>query len=36
MPVEQIGRSILIPRGQRVIPDRKLAAIYGSTTKRLN
>ena len=34
--VEQIGRSILILRGQRVILDRELAAIYGSTTKRLN
>ena len=34
--VEQIGRSILILRGQRVILDRDSAAIYGSTTKRLN
>ena len=34
--VEQIGRSILILRGQRVILDRELAAIYGSTIKRLN
>jgi len=34
--VEQIGRSILVVRGQRVILDRELAAIYGSTTKRLN
>jgi hypothetical protein len=34
--VDQIGRSILILRGQRVILDRELAAIYGSTTKRLN
>jgi hypothetical protein len=34
--VEQIGRSILVARGQRVILDRELAAIYGSTTKRLN
>ena len=34
--VEQIGRSILMLRGQRVILDRELAAIYGSTTKRLN
>jgi hypothetical protein len=34
--VEQISRSILILRGQRVILDRELAAIYGSTTKRLN
>jgi hypothetical protein len=35
-PVEQISRSILILRGQRVILDRELAAIYGATTKRLN
>ena len=35
-PVEYITRSILILRGQRVILDRELAAIYGSTTKRLN
>jgi ORF6N domain len=34
--VDQISRSILVPRGQRVILDRELAAIYGSTTKRLN
>jgi hypothetical protein len=34
--VKQIGRSILILRGQRVILDRELAAIYGFTTKRLN
>ncbi len=35
-PVEHIARSILILRGQRVILDRELAAIYGATTKRLN
>jgi hypothetical protein len=34
--VEQIGRSILILRGQRMILDRELAEIYGVTTKRLN
>jgi hypothetical protein len=34
--VDRISRSILILRGQRVILDRELAAIYGSTTKRLN
>jgi predicted AAA+ superfamily ATPase len=34
--VEQISRSILNLRGQRVILDRELAAIYGVTTKRLN
>jgi hypothetical protein len=35
-PIDQISRSILILRGQRVILDRELAAIYGATTKRLN
>lgn len=35
-PIEHIGRSILLLRGQRVILDRDLAAIYGVTTKRLN
>ncbi len=35
-PVEHIGRSILILRGQRVILDRDLAAIYGVTTGCLN
>jgi ORF6N domain len=34
--VEQISRSILILRGQRIILDRELAVIYGVTTKRLN
>ncbi len=34
--VDQIGRSILILRGRRVILDQELAAIYGATTKRLN
>jgi hypothetical protein len=28
-PIEHIGRSILLLRGQRVILDRDLAAIYG-------
>ncbi|MGC1522957.1 MAG: ORF6N domain-containing protein [Steroidobacteraceae bacterium] len=36
LPIENIVRSILILRGQRVILDRELAMIYGSTTKRLN
>ena len=36
IPTEQIAHSILILRGQRVILDRELAAIYGVTTKRLN
>ncbi len=34
--VEGISRSILILRGQRVILDSDLAAIYGVSTKRLN
>jgi len=36
VPVEHISRSILVLRGQRVILDAELAAIYGVTTKRLN
>ena len=36
LPVESIARSILILRGQRVILDRELAAIYGVSTGRLN
>jgi hypothetical protein len=36
VPVERITHSILIVRGQRVISDRDLAAIYGVTTGRLN
>jgi len=35
-PVERIGGSILILRGQRVILDAELATLYGVTTKRLN
>jgi hypothetical protein len=35
-PVEHIARSILILRGQRVILDRDLAAIYGVSTGRFN
>jgi phage regulator Rha-like protein len=34
--VQNIIRSILILRDQRVILDRELAALYGVTTKRLN
>ena len=34
--VERITRSILILRGQRVLLDAELAALYGVTTKRLN
>jgi serine/threonine-protein kinase HipA len=36
VPVEQISRSILILRGQRVILDSDLALIYGVSTGRLN
>lgn len=35
-PTERISRSVLFVRGERVILDRELAAIYGVTTKRLN
>jgi ORF6N domain len=34
--VDQISRSILILRGQRVLLDAELAALYGVTTKALN
>ncbi len=34
--VEHITRTILLLRGQRVILDAELAALYGVTTKRLN
>jgi hypothetical protein len=33
---ESITRAILVLRGQRVILDRELAAIYGVSTGRLN
>jgi hypothetical protein len=33
VPTEQVGRSILTPRGQRIILDADLARIYGVTTK---
>ncbi|HWG29043.1 MAG TPA: ORF6N domain-containing protein [Steroidobacteraceae bacterium] len=36
VPLERITRAILVLRGQRVILDRELAAIYGVSTKRLN
>jgi hypothetical protein len=36
LPVEQVAQSILFVRGQRVILDRELAAIYGVPTGRLN
>jgi hypothetical protein len=36
IPAESIERSILQIRGQRVILDSDLAAIYGVTTQRLN
>lgn len=36
VPVEHITQAILVLRGQRVILDRDLAAIYGVTTGRLN
>ena len=36
VPVEHITQSILFLRGQRVILDRELAAIYGVETRSLN
>jgi len=36
VPVEEITRTILILRGQRVVLDTELAALYGVTTKALN
>ena len=36
MPVEHIARSILLLRGQKVLLDADLAALYGVTTKRFN
>ena len=36
VPLERITRTILVLRGQRVILDRELAAIYGVPTGRLN
>jgi hypothetical protein len=36
IPVDSLEKSILSLRGQRVILDADLAALYGVTTKRLN
>ena len=36
VPIEHIAQSILILRGQRVLLDNELAALYGVTTKRFN
>jgi hypothetical protein len=36
VPAEQIGRSILVVRAQRVILDSELARIYGVETRILN
>ncbi len=36
VPTERIERAILLIRGERVMLDADLAAIYGVTTKRLN
>lgn len=36
VPVESIAQSILVLRGQKVIIDTDLAALYGVTTKRFN
>lgn len=36
LPVERIAQSILVIRGQKVMIDADLAALYGVPTKRLN
>ena len=36
VPVERIERTIMVLRGQKVMLDADLAALYGTTTKRLN
>lgn len=36
VPIEQITQSIVIVRGQRVLLDSQIAALYGVTTKALN
>jgi len=36
VPMEKIGRSILLIRNQKVILDADLALLYGTTTKRFN
>ena len=36
VPLERVERAILLIRGQKVILDADLAALYGVTTKRLN
>lgn len=36
LPVEHIARSILVMRGQKVLLDAELAALYGVATKRFN
>ena len=36
VPIERIERAILVVRGQKVMLDADLAALYGVTTKRLN
>jgi hypothetical protein len=36
VPVQDITRAILVLRGQRVLLDAELTALYGVTTKALN
>ena len=36
IPVDRIERTILVIRGQKVMLDRDLAALYGVATSRLN
>ena len=36
IPIERVERAILLIRGEKVILDSDLAALYGVATKRLN
>ena len=36
IPTKEIARAILVLRGQRVLQDSELAALYGVSTKRFN
>ena len=36
MPIERIARAILVIRGEKVMLDSDLAALYGVTTGNLN
>nr|WP_314625348.1 ORF6N domain-containing protein [uncultured Noviherbaspirillum sp.] len=36
MPIEAVTQRIIVLRGQKVLPDTDLAALYGVPTKRFN